>query len=173
MNAAGRAKREAVRLEAAGLFERGIGAVEVARTLEVSTKSAYQWHRTWQAGGPEALASKGPPGPDSQLTESQRRTLEQALDAGPEAAGLGSDQRWTLVRVRELIDSMFGVSYSLKGVALVLHAMDWTVQVPDAKASDRDEEAITAWRKQTWPTVKGLRAGWARGSASWTSPRTR
>lgn len=173
MNAAGRAKREAVRLEAAGLFERGIGAVEAARTLEVSTKSAYQWRRAWEAGGPEALASKGPPGPDSQLTESQRQALEQALDAGPEAAGLGSDQRWTLLRVRELIASKFGVSYSLKGVALVLHAMDWTVQVPDARASDRDEEAITAWRKKTWPTVKGLRAGWARGSASWTSPRTR
>nr|WP_277605721.1 winged helix-turn-helix domain-containing protein [Glycomyces sp. L485] len=86
---------------------------------------------------------------------------------------MGNDQRWTLLRVRELIASKFGVSYSLKGVALVLHAMDWTVQVPDAKASDRDEEAITAWRKKTWPTVKGSRAGWARGSASWTSPRTR
>lgn len=158
---------------AAGMFETGSSAIEVAQALEVSTKSAYQWHRAWQAGGAEALASKGPPGPDSQLTESQREELEQALDAGPEAAGLGSDQRWTLVRVRELIAAKFGVSYSLKGVALVLHAMDWTVQVPDAKASDRDEEAITAWRKRTWPAVKGLRAGWARGSASWTSPHTR
>ncbi|GAB4001508.1 hypothetical protein GCM10029992_37240 [Glycomyces albus] len=59
VNAAGRAKREAVRLEAAGLFERGISAVEVARTLEVSTKSVYQWRRAWEAGGPDALASRG------------------------------------------------------------------------------------------------------------------
>lgn len=155
------------------MFELGSGAVEVAGVLEVSTKSAYQWHRTWQAGGPEALASKGPPGPDSGLDDAQRRELEQALDAGPAAAGLGDDQRWTLVRVRELIASMFGITYSLKGVSLVLRSMGWTVQVPDAKASDRDEEAITAWREETWPTVKGRRAGWARGSASWTSPRTR
>lgn len=173
VNAAGRAKREAVRLAAADMFARDISAFEVARTLEVSTKSVYQWRRAWQKGGPEALASKGPPGPDAQLDASQRRALEQALEDGPAAAGLGEDQRWTLVRVRELIVLRFGITYSPKGVSLVLRAMGWTVQVPDAKASDRDEEAIAAWRKQTWPTVKGRRAGWARGSASWTSPRTR
>jgi hypothetical protein len=106
------------------------------------------------------------------LDKAQRERLLQALEAGPEAAGLGADQRWTLVRVRELISAMFSVTYSLKGVALVLHGMGWTPQVPDARASDRDEDAILAWRKQTWPQVKGSRAGWARGSASQTSPRT-
>lgn len=173
MNAAGRAKREAVRLAAAAMFERGVDAAEVAAALEVSTKSVYQWRRDWRAGGADALASKGPPGPDPQLDPAQRERLEQALEAGPEAAGMGTDQRWTLVRIRALVEAMFGISYSLKGVSLVLHDMDWTVQVPDAKASDRDEESITAWRKETWPAVKERRAGWARGSASWTSPRTR
>lgn len=81
------------------------------------------------------MASKGPPGSDCLLDESQRRVLEQALEAGPEAAGLGDDQRWTLVRIRELITSLFEITYSFKGISPVLRAMGWTVQVPDANVA--------------------------------------
>jgi putative transposase len=153
-------------LEAAAMFAAGAHPLEVARHFEVSDKTGYQWHRSWKSGGVQALRSKGPSGPEAKLDAAQRQHLEQALEAGAEAAGLGDDQRWTLVRVRQLIADLFGVDYSLKGVALVLHGMGWTVQVPDAKASDRDEDAIMHWRKRTWPQVKGSRAGWARGSAS-------
>lgn len=49
------------------MFERGASPVEVARTLEVSGKSARVWRRTWATGGIEALASTGPPGPKAKL----------------------------------------------------------------------------------------------------------
>ncbi|WP_226930807.1 MULTISPECIES: helix-turn-helix domain-containing protein [Parafrankia] len=51
LTAEGRACREAVRLRAADLFAQGIDPVEVARQLRVSSKSAYQWKRSWRAGG--------------------------------------------------------------------------------------------------------------------------
>ncbi|MFL6121385.1 helix-turn-helix domain-containing protein [Actinophytocola sp.] len=62
LTAAGRARREQVRLRAAALFEQGVPPVAVANDLRVSTKSAYQWHRRWRAGGTAALASTGPDG---------------------------------------------------------------------------------------------------------------
>ncbi len=40
LNAAGRAKREAVRLQAAQLFEQDVTPVEVARRLRISANSA-------------------------------------------------------------------------------------------------------------------------------------
>ncbi|MFI1422949.1 helix-turn-helix domain-containing protein [Streptomyces sp. NPDC020731] len=40
LTAAGRRRREAVRLQAAGLFEQGIKPLEVSRRLRVSRKSA-------------------------------------------------------------------------------------------------------------------------------------
>lgn len=55
----GTARREQVRLHAAALFEHDTTPVQVAKTLRVSTKSAYQWHRCWAAGGTAALASTG------------------------------------------------------------------------------------------------------------------
>jgi len=59
LTAAGRARRESVRLQAAHLFEQDVSAVQVAHRLRVSAKSAYQWRRRWRAGGEAALASKG------------------------------------------------------------------------------------------------------------------
>ncbi|MFE7245271.1 helix-turn-helix domain-containing protein [Streptomyces sp. NPDC057580] len=51
LTAKGRQRREAVRLEAAGLFAEGVRPLEVARRLRVSSKSAYQWYQAWTRGG--------------------------------------------------------------------------------------------------------------------------
>ncbi len=60
LSAAGRQRRESVRMQAAELFKRKVKPLEVARQLRVSRKSAYQWHRLWRGGGERALASAGP-----------------------------------------------------------------------------------------------------------------
>lgn len=170
---AARAKREQTRLRAAAMFENGATPTEVATALEVSTKSARAWRRAWATGGTQALLSQGQPGPKAKLTDHQLARLEQALEQGPAAAGWTEDQRWTLARVARLIGRMFHVSYSLKGVALLLHRMGWSPQMPMHRAAERDEQAITEWRKTTWPAAKGSRAGWARGSALPTKPGKR
>jgi len=155
------------------MFEQGASPTEVAQALEVSGKSARAWRRTWAEGGAEALASQGPPGPKTKLNQRQVARLEQALLDGPAAAGWDEDQRWTLARVSRLIGRMFHLTYSLKGVALLLHRMGWTPQVPAHRAAERDDDAVATWRKMTWPQVKGSRAGWVRGSASPTKPDKR
>src|SRR5512142_2127005 len=62
LSAAGRARREKVRLQAAEWFAEGVTPPEVARRLRVSCNSAYAWRRRWRAGGVAALASRGPGG---------------------------------------------------------------------------------------------------------------
>jgi transposase len=156
---AARAKREQIRLRAATMFEREALPVEVARVLEVSEKSARAWRRAWADGGTGALASTGPPGPKTKLDQRQITRLEQALPDGPAAAGWAEDQRWTLARVATLIGRMFHASYSLKGVALLLHRLGWTPQVPVHRTAERDDDAVATWRKTTWPQVNGSRAG--------------
>jgi transposase len=89
------------------MFADGMNGAQVAAALEVSTKSAYAWRRTWMAGGERALASKGAPGPDLALSPELVRKLIAKLDEGPAATGWTEDQRWTLARVRTLIGRMF------------------------------------------------------------------
>jgi len=155
------------------MFAAGMSAVQVAAELEVSTKSAYAWRRAWAAGGDQALASKGAPGPGRRLSQVQVARLVQALRAGPAAAGWVEDQRWTLARVGALIGRMFHITLAVSSVWELLHRAGFSPQQPIARAAERDEDAITHWRRHQWPAVKGSRAGWARGSASPTSPASR
>ncbi len=55
---------EAVRMQAGALFAAGRSQAEVARTLGVARQNVSRWHARWQTGGLQALASRGPTGPD-------------------------------------------------------------------------------------------------------------
>jgi putative transposase len=155
LSAAGRARREKVRLQAAELFAEGVEPPEVARRLRVSCNSAYVWRRRWREGGAAALASKGPGGAVCRLGAAQLERLRAALEAGPATWGWGEDQRWTLERVSTLIGRLFHVRYTLRGTSLLLHRMGFSPQVPVHRAVERDEDAIAAWRAATWAKVRG------------------
>jgi transposase len=150
----GRAKREAVRLQAAGWFAAGVSVPEIARRLRVSRTAVYGWRHRWRRGGAAALASKGPGGSRCRLDESRLRRLVDALDEGPAVHGFGADQRWTLARVSDLIARLFHVRYTLRGTAYLLHRIGWSVQVPAHRAVERDEAAIATWRREVWPAGK-------------------
>jgi putative transposase len=139
LTATGRARREQVRLHAAALFDHDITPIHVAHTLRVSTKSAYQWHRRWQAGGTAALASTGPGGNPCRLSAAQQARLATELDRGPAADGWDEDQRWTLARITRLIGRLFHISYTLRGTSYLLHRMSWTPRSPHTARSSPSE----------------------------------
>jgi transposase len=155
------------------LFEQGVQPPEVARCLRVSRKSAYAWYARWRDGGVEALVSKGSQGPRCRLDASQLARLEDELERGPAVHGWAEDQRWTLARIVVLVHRLFKVSYSLKGMSLVLHRIGWSVQVPVHRAVERDEAVVTAWREGTWPEVGKRHGTRARGWSSRTRPVSR
>lgn len=154
MNAAARARREAVRRQAAGMFEQSRATVQIASELRVSEKSVREWRRKWLAGGTAALASAGFGGADCKLSAEQQKHLAGMLDEGPVVHGW-DDARWTLARVAEVIERRFEVGYTLRGVSYLLHRMGYSLQVPARRAVERDPEAITTWQRKRWPAVKG------------------
>ena len=149
-----RAALEARRLQAAELFTQGRSQAEVAHELGVSRPSAHVWHTTWQQGGVGALRSRGPTGPDPKLSAVQLAKVEQALLAGAMANGFDTDL-WTLERVAVVITQLTGIRYHPGHVWVILrHRLGWTLQRPERRASERDEEAITRWVAQEWPRIK-------------------
>jgi putative transposase len=155
LTAAGRSKREAVRLQAARWLAEGKPVAEVAAGLRVSREAVYRWRKRWQAGGVKALVSKGSGGATCRLTDDQLQRLAGELDRGPAVHGFGPDQRWTLARVAELIERLFGERYTERGTSYLLHRMGFTPQVPARRAAKRDPEAIAAWWSRRWPSVRG------------------
>jgi putative transposase len=165
-----RGERESVRLEAAEMLEKGIKPPKIAKTLRVSTKSAYSWTRRWRAGGTEALLSKGPGGATCQLTDEQLGWLRADLDAGPAAFGWVDDQRWTAARIADLVLDHYKVHYTGRGMAYLLHRIGFTPQVPVRRAAKRDEDTIETWIKEVWPAVKVPRRPRMPGLSSRTKP---
>src|SRR3984893_1431192 len=168
LDAAERARREKLRLEAADLIEAGASDREIARHFRVSRMSVNRWRRALASAGREALASKGAAGAQCKLTEAQVAELEAVLEEGPAAAGY-ADQCWTLARVADQVWRRFGVEYTLAAVDVLLPRLSWSVQGPGPRGAERDEARIAAWREETWPVVKARRRTWAPGSASRTS----
>ena len=154
MTAAARVRREKVRTQAATMFEESKLTAEIASELRVSEKSVRLWRRQWATGGTEALASAGPGGPDCKLSAEQLKHLGVVLDEGPLVHGW-VDARWTLARVAEVIERLFGVSYTPRGVSYLLHRMGYSQQVPTRRAIERDPEAIAGWYRRRWPSVRG------------------
>lgn len=166
LTAGDRARREQVRMRAADLFSAGRPTPQVARELRVTAVSAGRWRRAWQAGGPDALVSRGPAS-RPRLSERQFARLEAELERGPLAHGF-ADQHWTLARVKTLIGRMFHVGYTLPGVWYLLRRRGWSCQVPARRAIERDEGAVRVWKEEVWPNVERPRPTWARASASRT-----
>jgi transposase len=80
----------------------------------------------------------------------QLERLRTALDAGPAASGWVEDQRWTLARVAAVIARMFHTRVTLMGTSVLLHRTGYSPQVPARRAIERDEAAVTSWRREAW-----------------------
>jgi transposase len=149
-----RQQLQARRLRAAELFAAGVHAAEVARQLGVSRQAASRWHAVWKAGGTNALASRGPTGPTSRLSDAQLVEVEQALRKGAVANGFVGEL-WTLDRIALVIGRLTGVRHHPAWVwAILRYLLGWTVQRPRRRAAERDQAAIDHWVKTDWPRIK-------------------
>jgi transposase len=154
------------RLRAGRLFARGWRQADVARRIGVDPRRVSDWHQRWQAGGMQALRSKGPVGGKPKLDQRQWRELERILNAGPAAAGFDAGG-WTLARIAAVVADRFGVVYHRYGLWYLLRRRGWSVQRPVVAARERDEAAIEAWRRRQWPRVR------KRGTTTWGLDRVR
>ena len=144
---------EARRHRAVDLLRDGMSLTEVARRVDADLSSVKRWKRAFVHGGRQALAAKRNRGRPSRLSSAQKQELAAIVRAGPLAAGFRTNL-WTCRRVAEVIEQRFGVEYHPDHVGRLLHALGFTQQKPQRRASQRDEVAIDAWRRCDWPRLK-------------------
>lgn len=148
---------ERLRLRAARMFEHGTSQAEVAHRLGTSRQNVHRWYHAWQHGGRDALRAAGRAGRRPKLDARARRKLERALLQGALAHGFDTDL-WTCKRVAIVIQRLTGVRHHPSHIWRILRAMGWTVQRPERRAVERDEDAIARWVKSDWPRIRQKRA---------------
>src|SRR5512134_2138557 len=110
----------------------------------------HETNRQCGATGSAPSSSRGRP---PRLTPEQKQELAQIVRPGPLAARFRNNL-WTCRRVAQVIRERFGVEYHRDHVGRLLHALGFTQQKPQRRATQRDETAIEHWRKHDWERIK-------------------
>lgn len=145
--------KEQRRFHALKLKGRGWKQSEIATALNVSKGAVNHWLKKVETQGQKSLQSTPHTGRPPELTEKQKQQLPDLLWHGAEAYGFRGDA-WTCPRVKQVIETEFGVSYHRSHVARLLKELHWTPQQPMERAAQRDENAILRWRTETWREIR-------------------
>ena len=142
-------RAEGVRL----LQAREMSQAQIARHLGVSEATISKWKKVLEESGPTGLQAQKASGRPPRLSAAQKEQLVEKLEGGALAAGFPTEQ-WTQARVKQVIEEEFDVSYHCDYISRLLKGLGWSVQKPDPRAIERDEELIRAWLSQDWPRIK-------------------
>jgi transposase len=142
-------RREGARLLRVGKLTKA----EIARQLGVSRATVGAWAKVLAADGLRGLRQRKSSGRASKLTAEHKKRLKRMLDRGAIASGYPTD-RWTLVRVSELIKKEFSISYHPNSLKRVLDKLGYSVQKPLPRAAEQDEKLVKAWLEKDWPRIK-------------------
>ncbi len=136
--------REYRRLRAWQLYQADWKQKDIAAALGVTEGAVSQWIKKAKMGGADALRHQPPPGPQPKLTNEQLAQLPSLLAKGAQYYGFRG-QVWTTARVAVLIKQHFGISYHPAHCSRLLRAIKHSQQKPVEVATQRNEQAITAW----------------------------
>jgi transposase len=153
--------REGRRLRAWELHQQGWKQKDIAAALGVTPGAVSQWVKRGKDGGTPALRRRPAPGSTPRLTADHRAQLRAALAKGALAFGF-SGEVWTTKRIAVLIKELFGVSYHPAHVSRIVRALGQSSQLPQTRATQRDDAAIAAWHTERWPALnkrRTLKAG--------------
>jgi transposase len=146
--------REGRRLRAFELKQLGWSQQRIAEALGVSKGAVSQWmKRARHGGGPQALKRRPAPGARPRLSDEQRARLPELLARGATSHSFRGEV-WTCERVAIVIRREFGVSYHPAHVSRVVRDLGLSLQKPQRRAEQRDEEAIERWKDKKWPSLK-------------------
>ncbi len=145
--------REARRLRAWALHQKGWKQAAIAEALGVTRGAVSQWLKKAKTEGAEGLRRRKGGGPKPRLNANQLKQLASLLGKGAEHFGFRGEV-WTRQRVAWVIKQAFGVSYSQTHSGRILDKIGWSCQKPIQRASQRDEAAIEDWRSEKWLELK-------------------
>ena len=145
--------REARRLQAWKLKEKGWKQAQIAEALGVSRGAVSQWFKKAQTEGLQALYQRQGGGPKPRLSEEQLQQLPNLLAKGAEGYGFRGAV-WTCPRVAAVIKREYDITFTPQHVGNLLRKVGWSRQKPIQRASQRDEAAIERWRREKWPALK-------------------
>jgi transposase len=141
------------RVLAGRLLLKGKKPAEVAVAVGVARQTVYTLRAMLDEGGIDALRSAPSRGRPPRLDETKLEGLRRVLLQKPTEHGFGTEL-WTLKRVGVVIQRRYGVKFGQTQIWRVLGALGFSVQKPDRRAIERNEDTVRGWKRSTFPALK-------------------
>lgn len=141
------------RVLAGRLLLNGKKPAEVALAVGVARQTVYTWKALLDEGGVDALRSAPSRGRPPRLDETELESLRRVLLQKPTEHGFGTEL-WTLKRVGVVIQRMYDVKFGQTQIWRLLGALGFSVQKPDRRAIERNEDTVRGWKRSTFPSLK-------------------
>lgn len=119
----------------------GNGAPAIARTLARSRRHVQDWVYAYRDGGIEGMRPKPRPGRPTKLPREREAELKARLDAGP----IASDGGVCTLRGKDVVrilETEFGVGYTLDGAYDLLHRLGYSCLTPRPLHEKNDPAAV-------------------------------
>jgi transposase len=140
-----------LRSRAVKLMQDGEPKELISRILGVSRTALNRWANRHLDGS--CLERKSGSGRPRRLTDHQLVKLAGLLSEGSLAHGW-ENNFWTSLRVRDLIQMHFGVSFCRSQVWRILtEYLGWTARRPVLQDKKRSEAAIERWKRVVFPRI--------------------
>ena len=146
------------RLRAGRMLLAGKRPAEVALEVGVARQTVYTWKGLLDEGGIDALRAAPSRGRPAKLDASQLEGVRRAVLQNPTEHGFGTEL-WTLKRVGVVIGRLYGVRFGTTQLWRILGALGFSVQKPEKRALERNENAVRQWKRRTWPALKKKPSG--------------
>lgn len=145
-------KLEARRRKAAKYFKSSRSLIEIAKEFKVTRQAVYLWKKKWEVEGTQGL-KKGKYGRVSKMTWQQENDIKKDILKGAKQCGYDTDF-WTLKRITDYIKKKTNIKYKDRSIWHTLERFGFSCQVPERRATERNEKGITAWLTTTWIAIK-------------------
>lgn len=149
-DAAQRDRYRVVLLAGEGLGgQKELSREQIALVVGRSRQFVDEWVNRYRRHGLAALTPKRPPGMAPKLSLEQQRQLIAWLEAGPDPSeGIAAYNGPIL---REKIQLLFGVTYSLSAVYALLHRLGYNDLMPRPMHPGTDPLALESFKKTSSP----------------------
>lgn len=128
----------------------------IMHSLDRSKNFVQRWVYAYRDGGLEAVVPRRQSGRPSKLTELEEMQFRERMLAGPKQQDAVCSLRGKDALC--ILQSEFGVKYSLPGVFALLHRLGLSPLVPRPKHKKNDPEKMRQWLQEAPLLSKGFAA---------------
>lgn len=145
------------RYQAVRLYLLGHSKQQIAHVIGRSERTVSTYLRLYKDGGLVGMQINFSPGRPDRMTKDQQEHLKKTIiECLPHEVGFTAKFNWTLQLMVEYIKREFEISYSIRGVSMLMHRLGMSFTTPTYTLAAADEEKQKVFVEETFPRLKKL-----------------